>query len=85
MDDWTPIRLKPEDSAPAAEIVAPRRVRSLLVAIDGRVLDHQDTVEALFDHVQGQEGRTLLRRLYGALETTHERVQGAIESVVKGG
>lgn len=78
--------LKNEDSAPSAvETVQPRRVRSQLVALDGRVLAHQDHAEDLFEHVTSTEGRTILRRLYTGLEATHDLLRIALKTVDGGG
>lgn len=90
--DETTIRLKPDDS-PAeeaagslalVEVIVPRRVRSQLVAIDGGLLDVLDTIEELFRHVPGDQGRRLLRRAYSRLEALHGDAQRALSAVERG-
>lgn len=85
MTDSIGFTLKDEDRAPSAvETGHPRRVRSQLVALDGRVLAHQDHAEDLFEHVTSDAGRTILRRLYTGLEATHELVRLTIKNVEGG-
>lgn len=90
-NDPTPVRLRQEDRAddaptPAARVETnePRRVRSQLVAIDGRVLGHQDDAERLFAYVSDRDGRAILRALFSGLEETHELLGQALDAVKRG-
>jgi hypothetical protein len=88
--DDRPVPLKVEDDAdvPAlvrVETVQPRAVRSQLVALDGRVLAHQDAAEGLLPHIRSQEGRKQWRVLHGEIEETHKLLQGLLRAVERGG
>ena len=65
-------------------IAAPRKVRSQLVALDGRILTLQDIVEDLYSLVRDPNARKLLGALHGGLEEAHETIQRTAQTVERG-